>query len=306
MEVFYTLLVKLIPLYLIILLGFIASKKLKAQKETISAILIYIIAPVVIFAGTSQAELNLAILSLPLVFFLTCCLFCFIFYYFGKYFYPDDSTRNILAFTAGTGNTGYFGLPVTLMLFGEQAFSIAVLAILGFILYENTLGFFITARGHHTASEALMKVIKLPTIYAFLLGILVNYLQLDLGLVVQSTVDLFKGAYSVLGMMIIGMGLAGVSLSYFDKKFLGLSFFAKFIIWPLFIFGIILLDRSYLNFFNEEIYEVMLLMSIVPLAANTVALATELKVQPEKAAIAVMLSTMFALIFIPLVSSIAF
>jgi malate permease and related proteins len=40
-------------------------------------------------------------------------------------------------------------------------------------------------------------------------------------------------------------------------------------------------------------------MAIVPLAANTVALATELKVHPERAAIAVLLSTLFALFYIP-------
>ncbi len=44
-------------------------------------------------------------------------------------------------------------------------------------------------------------------------------------------------------------------------------------------------------------------MSIVPLAANTVAIATELKTYPEKASVAVLMSTLFALFFIPLVVS---
>ena len=43
----------------------------------------------------------------------------------------------------------------------------------------------------------------------------------------------------------------------------------------------------------------MILMSIVPLAANTIALASDLDVHPEEATIAVFLSTIFALFYIP-------
>jgi predicted permease len=42
-------------------------------------------------------------------------------------------------------------------------------------------------------------------------------------------------------------------------------------------------------------------MSIVPLAANTIAIATELDVHPEESTIAVFLSTIFALFYIPLI-----
>ena len=46
-------------------------------------------------------------------------------------------------------------------------------------------------------------------------------------------------------------------------------------------------------------YPVMIVMSIVPLAANTVALAVEFKTYPEKVTIAVLSSTVFALFYIP-------
>jgi len=88
------------------------------------------------------------------------------FYSISKLFWKDNS-RNILAFTAGTGNTGYFGLPVAMVLFNSEQVGLVVLSILGFVLYENSLGFFITARGNHTVKESLMKVLKLPTIMRF-------------------------------------------------------------------------------------------------------------------------------------------
>ncbi|OGJ49233.1 hypothetical protein A2229_03885 [Candidatus Peregrinibacteria bacterium RIFOXYA2_FULL_33_7] len=303
MTVFTTILIKLIPLYLMILLGYIGAKKLKAQKETIAKLLIYIIAPAVIFYGTYTVEINFANLSLPILFFALCCLIALLFLAIGTLVFKQDSTKNILAFTAGTGNTGYFGLPVVLTLFGDQAFSLAVLSILGFLLYENSLGFFLTAKGNHTVKESVMKVIKLPTVYAFFIGLIFNYLNVNLGDIAVTTIESFKGAYTLLGMMIIGMGLSTVKIHHVDLKFITLSFLAKFIFWPAVILSIIFLDKSFIHAYNQSIYNILILMAIVPLAANTVALATELKVHPDKAALAVIISTLFALFYIPLMTS---
>lgn len=304
MNIFTTILLKLIPLYLMIVLGFLATRTLKVSKEGIAKLLIYIIGPVVIFYGTYTVELNLANLTLPLLFFVISCLTCLIFLKVGSKVYGGDSTKNILAFTAGTGNTGYFGLPVVLGVLGEEAFSLAVLSILGIVLYENTLGFYITSKGNYTAKESLLKVVKLPTIYAFLIGLALNISTFDLGSLAVSTIESFKGSYTLLGMMLIGMGLSTVNRGHIDLKFLGLTFFAKFLIWPVLILSIIAFDNANLQFYNSQIHSILLLMSIVPLAANTVALATELKVHPDKASLSVLLSTLFALFYIPFIYSI--
>ena len=303
MSIFFTIIFKLIPLYFLIVLGYIAAKKLNVQKETIAKLLIYIIAPTVIFYGAYTTKINFANLSLPLLFMTISSVMSLLFLKIGGFVYKKESTKNILALAAGTGNTGYFGLPVVFAILGEEAFSLAVLSILGFILFENTLGFYITAKGNHSAKESLMKVLKLPIIYAFSLGLFFNLLSIDLGQNVLSIIDVFKGAYTLLGMMMIGMGVAIVDIKQVDYKYIMLSFSAKFIFWPLIIFGIIFLDKTFFNYYNQLIYNVLIVMAIVPLAANTVAYATELKVHPEKAALAVLLSTIFALFFIPLMTS---
>ena len=303
MDLFTTILLKLIPLYLMISLGYIAARRLKAQKETVAKILIYIIAPAVIFYGAYTTEMNFASLSLPVFFFILACLISLFFYGIGRLTYREDSTKNILAFTSGTGNTGYFGLPVIYAVLGENAFSLAVLSILGFVLYENTLGYYFIAKGHYSTKESVRKVLKLPIVYAFAIGLLFNFFSLHLGDLAVTTISHFKGAYTLLGMMIIGMGLATVRLEHIDFKFISLSFLAKFITWPLVMGGCILLDTLVFHVYGPSIYNVMIIMAIVPLAANTVAFATDLNVHPDKAALAVFLSTFFALFYIPLVTT---
>lgn len=302
MTIFFTILLKLIPLYLMISLGYLAAKKLNAQKETISKLLIYIIAPAVLFYGAFTTDINFANLSLPLLFLTIACSMSLLFYGIGTLVYKQDSTKNILAFTSGAGNIGYFGLPVVYAVLGEQAFSLAALSILGFVLYENTLGYYLTAKGNYSAKDSLKKVVKLPIVYAFMAGLLLNFFSVNLGDIAVNTIGHFKGAYTLLGMMIIGMGLASVRLQHLDLKFILLTFLAKFITWPLIIGGVIFLDQSVFRLYDTPTYNVMIVMAIVPLAANTVAFATELNVHPDKAALAVSLSTLFALFYIPLVT----
>ena len=224
MALFITLLVRLLPLYAIILLGFIAAKYLGAQKETVAKLLIYTIAPVVVFWGAYTVPVNFASLSLPVLFFAIACLMCLVFLWIGKLVYKKEGTKNILAFTAGAANVGYFGLPVAMMIFSDKVFSLVVLSVMGFILYESTLGFFISANGSHSVRASLIKTAKLPAIYAFVLGLSLNLAGVGLGGTIVTTVAFFKGAYSLLGMMLIGMGLASVCKASLDIKFISLSF----------------------------------------------------------------------------------
>lgn len=298
MDIFLTLLVKLVPLYLIILLGYISGRYLKVQKETVSALLIYVIYPVVVFTGVVKADINLSTLSLPFVIFSVSCLLCIVFYALARLFWQDAS-KNLLAFGAGNANTGYFGVPVALALFGEELLGLYILCIIGITFYENTLGFFITARGHHTPKESLMKLVRLPTLYAFVLGIVVSVSNIHLPELYFDTATNFRAAFTLLGMMVIGLGLASIRKFEFDLKFVGISFLAKFIAWPLCMALIIFIDNTVLHLYSQDVHKILLLISFTPLAANMVVFATQLKTHPEKASYAVLLSTLLALVYIP-------
>lgn len=300
---FVELFFKLIPFYIYIFLGFLAGKKLLISRESIAKLLIYIVAPVVIFTGAYRAELTPSLLGLPVLCFLMASFFCMVFYKLGKKIFDDRAMASITGFAGGSGNTGYFGIPVAVMIFGDKVFPIAVFAVLGFIFYEYTVGFFIVAKGNHTIDECFKKIKKLPALYAFLIGILANISRMQMSETFNLALDNFKGVYTILGMMMIGFGLATAAQASFDKKFIGTTFLARFLAWPVLMSLIILADKNFVHFFNNDIYGIMILVATVPLAANTVAFATELKAHPEKAAVAVLLSTIFAIIYIPMVVS---
>ena len=115
-----------------------------------------------------------------------------------------------------------------------------------------------------------------------------------------------QGAYVVLGMMLIGFGISKINNFAFDYKFIGLSFLGKFFVWPLIMIFLILLDYHIFGIYNIEIYRAFILLAIVPIAANTVIFATVLNVYPEKVSSSVLFSTLFGLIYVPVIIMVLF
>lgn len=299
MDIFVSLIGKLIPLYIFVVLGVVAGRNLGVSRESVSKLLIYILVPIVSFHGTAIVKLSPGVLVLPLVVFAICVSLSLLCSCIGNVLWTDK-TRSVIGYTCGTGNNGYFGLPLVLSLFGEEAFGIAVIASIGFVMFEVTLGLYHFLHHDMTPAMAIRKILRFPIFLSFVFGLLWNFSGLGFTEVFTDIAVKSRGAYTVLGMMLIGMGLGSVREMKMDFPFLLLTFVSKFVLWPLFAFAVIWADTQYLHLFPVLAHNVFFVLSIVPLAASTVAYATEFRAQPEKAATAVLFSTLFALFYIPL------
>lgn len=116
-------------------------------------------------------------------------------------------------------------------------------------------------------------------------------------------IEPMKGVYVVLGMMLIGIGLSGLTELKFDLKFIGMTFLAKFLAWPLLVLLIITLDQTFFGAYDPISYKVLILVSIVPLAVNTIIMSTLTHCHPERSAATVLLSTLFALVYVPVMTT---
>lgn len=300
MSIILNLFPKLIPLYAFIALGFLANRKLKIDRSIIAGLILYFINPCLIFLSLLTINLSSSVLFLPILCFFICTLIATTFNFVSKVHYDKQPIRQILTYAAGTGNTGYFGLGLVTAILGTSSLSLAIVANLGFILYDATVGYFFASSGNATFRSGLLKVVKLPTFQAFVTGVIFNSLGLRLDAVFSGMLDSIKGAYIVLGMMLIGIGLYGVTLKSINWKFLFTSFFVKFFIWPLLVLIFILADQNYFKLFPQISHSILLIFSIVPLPANTVVYASEQNISPEIAAVSVFISTVFCLIYIPI------
>ena len=299
MTIFLTLLGKILPLYFSILLGLFSTLFLSCDKNTIAKILLFILAPLIVFNATISVKLDASVLFLPLFFFLLSSTLAFILLFVFKRIYSDN-TANLLAFSTSTGNTGNIGIPLAILFLEPHLVDVFIFTVLASILYQNSVGYYITAKGHFTAKESIKKVLKLPVLYAFLLGIIFNISGFKIPDIFLNYADYLKGTYAILGMMLLGMGMEKMrSNDSFDLKFISYAIIIKFFLWPMIVLAFIFVDKNYIHFLNEGFYMIMFLFSIVPLAGNTVTVATILNVKPEKMSLAVFITTMISLLYIP-------
>lgn len=142
------LFVKLIPLYLTVALGWVAGRYLEASGRQLAGIMLYIVTPSVVFSGVMAAPLSPEVVLLPfLTFGLSCVLGISQLKLARKV--VTDGSANIIPLCVGSGNTGYFGVPVALLLFGEEGLGLYIVCMLGTTLFENSVGFYLAARGRY-------------------------------------------------------------------------------------------------------------------------------------------------------------
>lgn len=300
MSIFILLVTNALPLLFLIALGFLAGRKFSVDTMTLANIAIFIIAPVVNFGAMAKLDFNPSYLLLPLLIYgFSAAVSLGAYALTQKRFH--DGRANIIGMSAGSGNTGYFGIPIVLALFGTDVMGIYLLMNLGVALSEVTIGYYIGARNQSSVRESLHKVIRLPHIYAVVAGLLVNVSGVELPPVFFTYWDKFVGSWIIFGMMIMGATLARIPTFSVNWPLLTSMLAAKFIVWPLCMFGFILLDQSVLGIFSAQVHTMMMVLSLVPMAVNTVAFAIKLDLKAGDAAIAVLISTVIAIFYLPLV-----
>ncbi|WP_375170897.1 AEC family transporter [Marinobacter sp.] len=296
---------KLIPLYVTVALGWVAGRYLEASGKHIAGIMLYIVTPSVVFSGVMAAPLSPEVIALPFLTFALCSLLAVVQLRIARRLITDGSA-GLIPLCVGSGNTGYFGVPVALLLFGEEGLALYIVCMLGTTLFENSVGFYLAARGRYDLKDALWRVVKLPSVYAFLAAVLLNLSGARIPDLFAPLFENLRGAYSVLGMMIIGMSITSFRGLAGNLRFTGLAFVGKFVVWPAAAALFWWLDAHILGIYQPAVHQALFLISITPIAANTVVIATLLDTAPRQAAGTVMLTTVFALVYIPVMIALAF
>jgi hypothetical protein len=294
---------KVLSCILSVVIGFLSGRFSNVERDSIASLLFYFIAPIVFFAIPASVHLSFSSLGMILITFILASLLGFFTYWlYGKFW--QGSERNILALSAGTANTGYVGLPIATALFDDYTLSIYVLGLIGVNIYESSVGCYFCARSISTFKQSVMKVLRLPMLNAFFFGCLLSLIGFHLPNFLDDFVNNMKGAFSILGMVTIGLALSKIQTFELDLKFTAAAFASKFLFYPILFNLFILLDKFIFGWYDISYYNAMQLLSIAPLATNTIVIASQYKIYPEKMATAVLLSLIFVLIYMPIMATI--
>ena len=298
MTLFFSLLAKLFPLYATMGTGALLARGQAGNLTAGLAFLqIYLVAPVIIFANLLKLQMVPELTIMPFLWFGFVALISTVTNIIARRLKSDYAP--ILAQASGGANTGYLGVPVALILFPADWMPVYFFIMLGGFFYESTLGYYWIARGRFLPREAIKSLLRLPTFYALIAGLIGNGLGLTVPAMWDNIVRDFMGAYVILGALIIGFAIGQNKKFVFNWRFLGALCGIKFLVWPVGMGALLFGLRILMPDLPQAAVSCALLMSFMPLAANSAAFAALLKIHPEETATAVALSTVLSLVTVP-------
>jgi predicted permease len=297
---FHQLFPTFLSIALLVGLGYVLGKLHQVDLKSIAHLLIFGFVPVVVGGAVAQLTFTPEVLLLPFVGFALCCVVGFISLWLGRRLVDDKLAVYLLPLAVGSGNVGFFGLPVAIALLGNDHVGTYMLAILGAVIYDGTIGYYYVARGNLTVSDALRRVARLPVLYGMAIGFILSIMQIGLPAPLMKFWEVAKGAYICLGIMLVGLALANQKHFKWDYQLIGVGLFGKFLM-PTTALGLIVLDKVLTNLLSPIMAQCLIVIAVCPIASNTTAYAAQNDMPVQKAASLVMISTVLAIVALPFV-----
>lgn len=292
MALFFSILLdNIVPIFLIILLGYIIGRKFPIDIRTLTKINIYVYVPALIFVKITETEISREVIGA--IGFAALLMTIMNFVVMGVS-YIRKSPRTLASAMKNSVlfyNSGNLGLPLIMLLFNQapEAVSVQVMVLLVQNLSTYTFGLYNANRGKMTIRESLRQVLRMPSVYALVTAFLFKLLHVDLSKAFFWPSAVFINS----GLISIALLTLGVQLTKAKMNFKNLDvYIATF----LRLFGGPLVAYLLICLFGIEgiMAKVLLISSSVPTAVNTSLIAVEFHNEPDFASQVVLTTTLLS------------
>jgi predicted permease len=220
--------------------------------------------------------------------------------YLFTYLLPmEQKERDVYQFMLIFANVGFMGYPVIEVIFGSEGVFLAAIYNLVFNLLIWTQGVLIMSRSTSEESEFKLDNLKNPGTFSIGIGLLIFLLSIKLPAPVATTLEMLGDATTPLSMIVVGSILAQIELK---------QIFSNFKLWlvtalRLVIFPLVVLQALQLGSFSTLVVGVMVVLTGMPVAANTAIFAQEFGGDEALASEGIFLTTLLAMLSIPVLVS---
>lgn len=232
-ELFDTFANNILPIMLISAAGFVLGRQLNIDSRAIGRSLFYFFSPVLVFNLLITNELPtldvLRIGGLAVGVMLCSGIMALA---GGLALRLERPVLVSVMLTAMFANNGNYGLPLIAFAFGQEALAHSGIYFVFAALLTNTLGVLIASLGHLSLKQAIFGMVKVPTMYAVLLAMVINQTGTSLPLPFARTIGLTAGATVPLMIFLLGLELRHARWTK-SLRALGLSASVRMLAGPL-------------------------------------------------------------------------
>ena len=288
-----TLLPAVLPVGLIILIGFTVGRTLPLQPSTLSQVALYVLSPALVVDSLYRTQLSwISSSKLLICFALTSSVIYILVWIISKLGNFSPSLRRGITAIVMFPNNGNMGLPVVTFALGTAGLDRAIIYMLGSSFLMFCLGpAIIRGKGF---LQGLKLTLKLPLIWAILFGVILRLLSIELPWNIDKGIQQLGAAAIPIALIVLGIQLSETRFKPKFKEFL--VAIARLTIAPTiacFIGKLLQLEALDL--------QVLILQSAMPTAVNSFITVSEFGGDKDLVARAIVTSTLMSFITLPIV-----
>lgn len=288
----------LLPIFILLFLGYFSVKINLIHKEQISALSVFVIKislPALLLVALASKDLHeiwypsyfFVYAGISFLLYLTVFL---VFYYFFKHRFSHAA---VFAMGGAMSNTGFIGTAILTLLMGNQATIYISLTLIVENVIIVTMVLALAEAGLQQQQniglllrQTLLKLLKNPVILSVLVGLSCAFFQIHLPTQLNQALDLLGKTASPIALFVIGGGLVGLSIQKIDMESVFLVF-AKMVIMPLAVFtGLSLMPNV-----SQEMLYAGTIIAALPMPAAFIIFSQAYHVEDQKTLTPLMIST---------------
>lgn len=264
---------------------------------TLNNIVIYILLPCMIFSALYSADLSLLpkLGTLPFIILASSFVTGIISYLILKRLkLPDIQLWSVLV-TVMIANTAFMGYPINLGIYGHEGFLRAIFCDIATLITFLLLSFLLVLKFGGSVRTAVKKIVFFPSLWAIVLGIILNLLNIPIGPVLDNTISYLGNGAIPLIMLSLGISidLAGIKRS---KAMIIFTSIMKLAFFPLIAFLIV----SFLGFSGLD-FKVSIIEAAMPSGMMSLILAISYRLDYELTSDCILINTVISLVTLPLI-----
>ena len=265
--------------------------------DPLNKIVMYILMPCMIFSALYSADMSLlpTLGILPFVILTASIGSGVISYIVLKRLHYDDKKIWSVLVTVMIANTAFMGYPVNLGVYGHPGFLRAIFCDLATTCMFLLLSFVLVLKFGGTVKRAFREILLFPPLWAVVLGISFNLLNIPIGPVLDKTVNYLADGAIPLIMISLGLSieLGGLARS---KAMVIFTSIVKLGVFPL----IALIVVSLLGLTGLQ-HDVGIIEAAMPSGMLSLLLAITYKLDYELTSDCILINTVISLITLPII-----
>lgn len=265
--------------------------------DPLNKIVMYILLPCMIFSAILSADLSLLpkLGILPFVILASSGVTGIISFIILKKLNVDDIKLWSVLVTVMIANTAFMGYPVNIGIYGHDGLLRAIFCDIATMCIFLILSFILVLKFGGTAKAAVRKIALFPPLWAIVLGLGFNLLNIPIGPVLENTVNYLGQGTIPLIMLSLGLSInfEGISRS---NSMIAFTSVMKLAIFPLIAFLIV----SFIGLVDLQ-YNVAIIEAAMPSGMLSLLLSITYKLDYELTSDCILINTVISLITLPVI-----